>query len=119
MEYECTICGKLFTSQKSLTNHTSHHKGNLTPFYFFTDIGQYTGTHAISLMDFYNKLPSLDAKSIGFHVDRGDFQNWIRDIGGFTSLVHDLDQLMKRGLQGESLRSRLTVLFQRALQVST
>jgi hypothetical protein len=119
LEYECTVCGKLFTSQKSRTNHTSYHKGNLTPFYFFTDIGQYTGTHAISLMDFYNKLQSLDAKSIGFHVDRGDFQNWIRDIGGFTSLVHDLDQLMKRRLQGESLRSRLIVLFQKALQVST
>ena len=91
----------------------------MTPFYFFTDIGQFTGTNAISLMDFYHKLPSLDAKSISFHMDRGDFQNWIRDIGGFTSLIHDLDQLMKRKLDDESLRSRLTALFQRALQVSS
>lgn len=116
MNYACTACGKVFSSQKSLANHSSHHKGNLTPFYFFTDIGQYTGIHAISLLDFYNKLRSLDAKSIDFHMNRGDFQNWIRDIGGFTSLVHDLDQLMKRGLDGESIRSRLNILLQRALR---
>jgi hypothetical protein len=119
LSYECATCGKVYSSQKSLANHSSHHKGNFTPFYFFSDIGQYTGTHAISLMDFYTKLRSLDTKSIDFHMNRGDFQNWIRDIGGFTSLVRDLDRLMKRGLDGESLRSRLTTRLQRALQVST
>ncbi len=119
MNYACTKCGKLFLTQKSLTNHSSHHKGDLTPFYFFTDIGQYTGIYAISLMDLYIKLRSLEAKSINFHMNRGDFQNWIRDIGGFTSLVRNLDQLMKRGLDGESLRVRLTTLLKRALQVPT
>lgn len=119
MSYECATCGKVFSTQKSLANHSSHHKGNLTPFYFFTDIGQYTGTHAISLMDFYNKLGSLDTKSIDFHMNRSDFQNWIRDMGGFTSLVRDLDQLIKRGLDGESLRFRLNTILQRALKVST
>ena len=119
MSYECATCGKVYSSQKSLANHSSHHKGNLTPFYFFTDIGQYTGTHAMSLMDFYTKLRRLDTKSIDFHMNRGDFQNWIRDIGGFTSLVRDLDRLMKRGLDGEYLRSRFIILLQRALQVST
>ena len=117
--YACTICGKLFSTQKSFTNHSSHHKGDSAPFYFFNDVGQYTGLYAISLMDFYIKLRSLDTKSIDFHMNRGDFQNWIRDIGDFTTLVHDLDQLMKRGLDRESLRVRLTALLERALQVST
>jgi hypothetical protein len=119
LNYACTICGKLFSTQKSLTNHSSHHKGVLTPFYFFTDIGQYTGIYAVSLMDFYTKLRSVDIKSVDFHMNRGDFQHWIRDIGGFVSLVHDLDKLMKRGLDGESLRARLIALLQRALQVSS
>ena len=119
LDYACTICGKLFSTQKSLTNHSSHHKGELKPFYFFNDVGNYTGLYAISLMDFYTKLRSLDTKSINFHMNRGDFQNWIRDIGGFTSLVRDLDQLTKRGLDGEALRVRLTTLLQRALQVAT
>ena len=119
LDYACTVCGKLFSTQKSLTNHSSHHKGELTPFYFFIDVGHYTGVYAISLMDFYTKLRSLDKKSIDFHLKRGDFQNWIRDIGGFTSLVHDLDRLIKRGLDVEALRVRLITLLQRALQVAT
>jgi hypothetical protein len=119
LDYACTICGKLFSTQKSLTNHSSHHRGELTPFYFFTDVGHYTGLYAISLMDFLTKLRCLDTKSIDFHMKRADFQNWIRDIGGFTSLVRDLDQLMKRGLDGEALRVRLTTLLQRALQAVT
>ena len=117
VNFACTICGKLFSTQKSLTNHSSHHKGDSTPFYFFNDLGQYTGLYAISLMDFYTKLRNLDTKSIDFHMNRGDFQNWIRDIGGFTALVHNMDQLMKRGLDGETLRVRLATLLQRALQV--
>jgi len=119
LDNACTICGKTFSTQKSLTNHSSHHKGDSAAFYFFTDVGQYTGLYVTSLMDFYIKLPNLDTKSIDFHMNRGDFQNWIRDVGGFTSLVRDLDQLMKRALYGESLRVRLTALLQRALQAST
>ena len=116
MNYACERCGKIFSSEKSLINHASYHKSNITPFYFFTDIGQYTGNHAISLMDFSDILQNIDVLSIEFHLYRGDFQNWICDIGGYKSLVNDFDQLMKRGLKGEFLRSRLRVLIQRALR---
>ena len=92
LDYACTICGKTFSTQKSLTNHSSHHKGDSAALRArVTDVGQYTGLFATSLMDFYIKLPSLVTKSIDFHMNRGDFQNWIRDVGGFTSLVRDLD----------------------------
>jgi hypothetical protein len=46
-------------------------------FYFYSDIGNYTGKSAASLKEFAEKIEDVDVKSLGFHLRRGDFENWI------------------------------------------
>ena len=46
-------------------------------FYFFTSIGNYTGENAASLEEFVRKIKEVDAKSLEFHLYRGDFEKWV------------------------------------------
>jgi len=43
-------------------------------------MGKPLGEAAISLSDFCNKINTIPPKSLVFHLKRGDFENWIRDV---------------------------------------
>lgn len=73
-------------------------------FYFYTNIGAPTGQIASSLEDFNNKLKSVNVASIEFHMQRGDFENWIRDIFHNSKLAARLKLIKALGLKGEKLR---------------
>jgi hypothetical protein len=75
-------------------------------FYFFTSIGQYSGTYAKSLLSFYNKLKTTDNKSVDFHFQRGDFEKWIRRTIGDIILANQISKI-KNTLHGEGLRAKL------------
>ena len=77
------------------------------PFYFFTDIGQYTGLLAVSLSDFYDKLKRVDTRSLLFHLRRCDFQKWIKSSWNLIELIQDLDLLREKQLTGKLLREQL------------
>jgi hypothetical protein len=47
-------------------------------FHFYTAIGNYTGITATNLSEFAAKLKTIPAESISFHVQRKDFQKWIK-----------------------------------------
>jgi hypothetical protein len=79
----------------------------VNPFYFFTDIGQYTGLLAVSLPDFYEKLKGVDTRSLQFHLHRRDFQMWIKSSWNLTELIQDLDLLREKQLTGKWLREQL------------
>jgi hypothetical protein len=61
-------------------------------FYFFDDIGRYSGTYANNLIVFSNKLRNINKTCFNFHFKRGDFEKWIRTTVGDRYLA---DQIAK------------------------
>jgi arginyl-tRNA synthetase len=77
-------------------------------FYFYNDIGNYTGKSAASLKEFADKIQDVDAKSLGFHLRRGDFENWITEVLKDEKLAKQVrDELRATNSKGEDLRKRL------------
>lgn len=75
-------------------------------FYFFTDIGQYSGKFAVNLADFCQKIKIIDIKSVDFHFKRRDFQKWIKTTIGDTYLANEINKT-GRSVQGEELRDQI------------
>jgi hypothetical protein len=49
----------------------------------------------------------VDEKSLGFHLQRGDFEDWIRGVLKDEELAKQVKQLRAANLAGENLRDRL------------
>ena len=52
----------------------------VAPFYFCVEIGKYTGISAASYEDFLASIKRVEAKSLNFHIERGDFEKWVSDV---------------------------------------
>jgi len=76
-------------------------------FYFFISIGNYTGESAASLKEFLEKINEVNAKSLEFHLYRGDFEKWIADVLEDKVLAEEMRKLQKISLTGGTLRSQL------------
>ncbi len=87
-------------------------------FYFYTGTGpdKYTHMFACSLSDFRDKAMKVDAKSLEFHVQRGDVARWLKDVLGEAELSREFDRLKSSALSGEVLRSRLLRLIDNRIQ---
>jgi len=73
-------------------------------FWFYNGLGKPSGEHAISLLDFRNKLKVVSSESLVFHLKRRDFQNWISEVIGDADLASRLDKIQAKN---NSLRSTL------------
>jgi DNA-binding Lrp family transcriptional regulator len=73
-------------------------------FHFYTEIGQPTGFSAESLKDYYEIVKRVDAKSLEFHLYRGDFENWVKDEFKDDMLADELTSLKSGNVKGEDLR---------------
>ncbi len=78
----------------------------ISDFFFYTDIGKYTGIYASSLKDFEKKLAAISLESIEFHHQRGDFQRWVREVFRDRVLADRIDRI-EAGARGEVLRAKL------------
>jgi len=76
-------------------------------FYFFTSIGNYTGESAASLEEFIEKIKEVSAKSLEFHLYRGDFEKWIAETLQDKELAGEIRNLQNLNLTGEILRGQL------------
>jgi len=76
-------------------------------FYFFTSIGNYTGESAASLEEFIEKIKEISAKSLEFHLYRGDFEKWIAETLEDKELAQEIRNLQNLNLTGEILRGQL------------
>ena len=56
-------------------------------FYFYEGVGKPTSQVATSLVDFRNKINSIESESLTFHLKRKDFRNWIKVIIGDSELA--------------------------------
>jgi len=75
-------------------------------FYFYSDIGTKTGKSARSLDEFLDQIKTIESASLEFHIQRGDFENWIKMLGDET-LSKQIENIKKANLQSETLRKRL------------
>jgi len=76
-------------------------------FYFFTSIGNYTGISALSLKEFMEKINAVNAKSLEFHLYRGDFEKWITEVLEDGELAGEIRRIQKFNLTGDILRNQV------------
>ena len=62
-------------------------------FYFYEAIGKPTGENAQSLSDFLEKIKSVKLESLLFHLQRKNFQTWIKKILGDSKLARKMDRI--------------------------
>jgi len=79
----------------------------VAPFNFYTDIGDYTGISAVSYKEFLTSIKNVKAKSLSFHVERGDFQKWVLDVLKDKKLAKEIGKIKSQKLRGKALRNRL------------
>jgi hypothetical protein len=65
------------------------------------------GIYAQSLEEFYRQIKQVCSDSLSFHLYRGDFENWIRDVLGDNELAEEVGNLKELKLNGEELRRDL------------
>jgi hypothetical protein len=79
-------------------------------FHFYRSVGFCIGITCCSLEELVDAVPKVCSEAVIFHFERGDFQNWIRDIIGDTELAQKIDEIKtcSRQLSEESCRKELT-----------
>jgi hypothetical protein len=83
-------------------------------FYFFTDIGEYTGKSANSLDNFCNKIRLMELKSVLFHFDRQDFEKWIKGTIGDAILAEKIGKI-KNSVTREEFRTEIHRIVEQRL----
>ena len=98
----------------SILAYAPHEKA----FNFYSSIDKPLNIHAHSLRDFAHKIEKVDLSAIMFHMERGDFEAWIRGVGD-EELVKKISLLKKRNVSGEELRNQLhDIVEQRYLDLA-
>jgi DNA-binding MarR family transcriptional regulator len=75
-------------------------------FHFYKGLGQPTGVVSDNLNDFCEKLETMDAKIVGFHAERGDFEAWVSSLGDIE-LAKRLNVIREAKLTGEALCKKI------------
>jgi len=91
----------------------------VAPFYFCVDIGVYTGVSAASYEDFLASIKKIEAKSLYFHLNRGDFEKWVTDILKDERLAREIGELRSQRLRGQALRNRLYSIVSKRIKELT
>jgi hypothetical protein len=76
-------------------------------FNFFLCVGTPSGVYADSLQAFSRGLQEVDARSVSFHMERRDIQNWIRKAIGDWELASKLSRLKPLEMSPEELRTQI------------
>jgi hypothetical protein len=76
-------------------------------FAFYSGLDMPAGKYAISLQDFCQCLLEVAPQSVAFHLEREDFQNWLRHVVGDNELASKLSGLRGTGLSPEELKSKV------------
>ena len=75
-------------------------------FHFYIGIGKPINRTATSLMDFVEKLRTVDIHSVEFHFQRQDFEKWLKDTVGDDQLSRRIGGI-ERKISGEVLRNEI------------
>jgi predicted heme/steroid binding protein len=88
-------------------------------FYFYEGISKYTGKNAASLKEFGEKVKEVNEKSLEFHLQRRDFENWISGGLKEDELAKQVSEIRESNTKGRELRERLYLVISRRLEQST
>jgi hypothetical protein len=88
-------------------------------FVFFYDFARSSGLSVQSLEEFASILETVDARSIRFHMEKGDFERWIRQVVGDNQLADEIAAIrISKRTKGEILRKNvLAVTAERIKQL--
>jgi hypothetical protein len=75
-------------------------------FYFYENVGRPTGECATSLCEFVSKVNTATSETVRFHLERGDFQNWIKETLGDAKLADKIGRISSKA-DDEKLRARI------------
>jgi predicted transcriptional regulator len=78
-----------------------------TGFRFYYGIDRPTGLKANSLGDFYRMIKQISPDSAEFHLYRGDFEAWLKDVCKNTELAEEFHSVRASGAKGEELKTEL------------
>ena len=73
-------------------------------FLFYVDVDKPMGFNARSIEEFYRFIKQIVVDSLEFHLYRGDFENWLRDVCRDSELAETFGALKIEDLKGEDLR---------------
>ena len=98
--------GKTALSKRGARDVRTHNKGadvevvralrtvkDQEAFYFYEAVGKPTGELAVNLSDFLDKVKAVKSESLMFHLQRGDFQNWVENTLGDSKLGKQLSKI--------------------------
>jgi len=89
------------------------------PFSFYSGLDRPLGVQAHSLLEFLEAVRKVEVGSLEFHLERGDFERWIREVLGLAFLSSRISSLRKEGVKGEELRKRLVGVLEEWLRIHT
>ncbi len=75
-------------------------------FHFYANVGKPLNIHANNLQDFCDKISKIDTDSIEFHINRGDFETWLNELGD-VELARKIELIRKKKPSGEELRGKV------------
>jgi DNA-binding transcriptional ArsR family regulator len=109
-QYAITEKGKQVLGLNEITMETANailaQVSSDKEFYFYENLGKPLGLCAQSLQDFSDKISSVNAASIEFHMNRGDFGAWFAGLGD-AELAKKATLLKEKKLNGEELSRKL------------
>ena len=76
-------------------------------FHFYVGVDKPLGFSAQSLEAFYRLVREVCSDSLEFHLYRGDFESWLRDVLKDLELAEAFGGLKAAGLKDEELRKAL------------
>jgi hypothetical protein len=62
------------------------------------------------LSEFAKIVSSIPLKSLQYHVERGDFENWLSQVVGDKKLAEAISVVAREKLVGEALRKKLSAV---------
>jgi len=97
------------SASKNLTSKILRTVTEKEGFHFYIAIGEPTGETAVSLVGFVEKMADVDVRSVNFHYPRKDFEKWVLEVIGDTTLASRLNMIsrMHIGIKGEALRNQI------------
>jgi predicted transcriptional regulator len=78
-----------------------------TGFHFYVNVDKPLGFSAQSLEEFYRLINQVCSDSLEFHLYRGDFENWLREVLKDLELAETVGNLKADGVKGEDIRKAL------------
>jgi len=85
-------------------------------FTFFYEFARPSGLTVHSVDEFYSTLKTIDTSSIRFHMERGDFERWLRQVVGDDKLADELISISNKKWRGEILRKRILATIKRRIK---